>query len=95
VFLGRQDEAKIVWEFIRTHFSEATAGYAYAALAKVFWDSYSSDGDIEAACTQVREMTHENTEEVYLWMVLLYGSENYSFYLSLKKSICPFPSLLD
>ncbi len=90
-FLGRQDDAKAVWEYIRTHFTEKTAGYEYAALAKTFWESYSTDTDIGTACAAVLEQYQAN-RDIDVWMILLYGSENQSFYMAYQKPICPFSS---
>jgi hypothetical protein len=94
VFLGRQEDAKADWEYIRTHYSEGTAGYVYAALAKTFWDTYSANADIGTACAAVREQSDENESEVFVWMILLYGFNNSSLSRS-QSAICPFPSVPD
>jgi alpha-tubulin suppressor-like RCC1 family protein len=87
-FLGREDDAKTVWEYVRTHFSEETAGYAYAALAKVFWDSYSVDRDIQAACVLVRDQSEVDRDKVFGEMGFYGSSSTYPN----AQTICPFSS---
>ncbi|MGB7539933.1 MAG: hypothetical protein WBM17_15440 [Anaerolineales bacterium] len=90
-FLDRQNDAKADWEYLRTHYSEKTAGYVYAALAKTFWDSYSAGGDIKSACAAVRDQSEANQNDIFGPM----GPYGYNSLYLTPKTICPFPSVAD
>jgi hypothetical protein len=84
---NRAKDAKSDWEYIRTHYTETTPGYAYAALANSFWDSFYQCVDLAAACSLVRDQSTAQDADVFGPM----GAYGCNSMLLSPETICPYP----
>jgi hypothetical protein len=61
---GYLPEAQIVYDTLQEKFPQGAVGHAYAALATVFWDGYSANQDVAAACGQAVEYAAAHADAV-------------------------------
>jgi len=84
--LQNSSNAQIYYDHLLDSFSPGTAGYAVAAMARRFGDSYSTRGDMALACAEAIR-TPEAQEILDFLNSFGYGNPTYTW-----DDLCPFLS---
>lgn len=88
ILQGNELEAATVYEGIQDRFPEGADGYAYAELAKEFWEEYQSSGILSDACNRAKANASEHAAEVLMPLRPgFYGWANRSYS---AEDLCPF-----
>jgi hypothetical protein len=85
---GYQSEAQLVYDTLQEKFPDGTFGSQYAELARVFWEEFSSNGDVKLACAKAVEFA-ESQSSIILTPLgkQFYGSGQREY---TPEDICPF-----
>ncbi|MFQ5410480.1 MAG: hypothetical protein ACE5FI_18890, partial [Anaerolineales bacterium] len=90
---GYLPEAQTVYDTLQEKFPEGTVGSAYAALATAFWDEFSAQDDIAAACEAAIDYAAAHADQILAPL----GSDFYGFGQPdyAPEDLCPFGQLVD
>lgn len=61
---GSGDDGQVAYDSLQEEYPAGAAGHAYAALGKVFWETYRSSRDIGAACADAAGYADDNCRVV-------------------------------
>lgn len=59
---GDAEQAQTDYASLRRLFPQGTIGYAYAELARIFWEAFSADADLQTACAVTQEYADARLE---------------------------------
>ena len=85
---GFQAEARTVYDTLQEKFPEGSTGSKYAELATVFWQEFSSSGDIGLACSKAADFAETQSDVIHIPLGYDYytiGNRAYH-----PEDICPF-----
>ncbi len=85
---GYQDEAQLAYDTLQKKFPAGSPGSDYTALATAFWDAYTPNADIQAACAAAIAYADAHREAIlYPLGPPFYGEQNRIY---TAQDICPF-----
>lgn len=85
---GYQPEAQIVYDTLQENFPDGAVGSQYAKLARIFWEEYSSSGDVELACAKTVEFAESQSSIILIPLgKRFYGNGQREY---TPEDICPF-----
>jgi hypothetical protein len=75
IIQGHLPEATTVYNTLREKFPDGKVGHSYAELAEVFWQAYSENEDIDAACQSATDFASAHAEDILVRL----GSDFYGW----------------
>jgi hypothetical protein len=85
---GDLDAGKTVYDTLQFRFPSTRSGHPYAELATAFWEEFSGDQDLAAACNRASAYAEEHAEQILTPLGSeFYGVLNRNY---VPEDVCPF-----